>query len=317
VRCRSLLGAMIILLIAAALPGCTQREQTTAPAQLSFDTPDGAVAALIAAAEKHDTTALQGLLGPGTENLISSGDEIADRKAREAFVARYHAYHQLVGGSPNVVVLLVGEDRWPVPIPLIRSDNRWSFDGDAGAEELVLRRIGANELRTIDVMQGFVVAQMEYFASGHDGAAPGVYARKLRSEPGKHDGLYWEVAPGEPQSPAGPLLAAAATEGYANSRGPGTPYHGYLFRPLTSQGPAANDGARDYLVDGRLTGGFALLAYPATYGASGVMTFIVNQDEVIWQRDLGTDTAQAAAAVQQFDPDTRWTPIPFEQGDLP
>jgi hypothetical protein len=310
VRCQSLLSVVIVMLV-TVVPGCAkQQQQMTAPAQISFNSPDEAVAALIAAAEKHDTGALQGLLGPGTEKLISSGDVVADRKAREAFVERYHTYHELVGGSPNALVLLVGEDRWPVPIPLIRSDNRWSFDGDAGAEELVLRRIGANELHTIDVMQGFVAAQMEYFASGHDSAAPGVYARKLRSDPGKHDGLYWQVAPGEPQSPAGPLLAAAAAEGYASVQGPGTPYHGYLFRPLTSQGPSANDGPRNYLVDGRLTGGFALLAYPATYGASGVMTFIVNQDEVVWQRDLGADTAQAAAAIQQFDPDINWTPIP-------
>lgn len=312
-RNRSLIGAVIVMLVAAFL-GCAKQEKITAPSQASFNTADEAVAALITAAEKQDTGALLRLLGRGTGTLISSGDSTADRREWQAFVAQYQAYHQLVEGSPDHLVLLVGEDRWPVPIPLVRSDSRWSFDGDAGAEELVLRRIGANELRTIDVMQGFVAAQMEYFATGHDGAAPGVYAQKLRSDLGKHNGLYWDVAPGEPQSPAGPLLAAAASEGYASTHPSGTsPYHGYLFRPLTSQGHAANDGARNYLADGKLTGGFALLAYPATYAASGVMTFVVNQDEVVWQRDFGKDTSQAVAAIRQFDPDISWTPIALEQ----
>jgi hypothetical protein len=303
---------MIILLVTMAA-ACTREDKVVVPAQVAFKTPDEAVDALIAAAQTQDTDALRSLLGPGTENLISSGDSVADRKERTAFVERYRAYHQLVEGTPNNLVLLVGEDRWPVPIPLILANNQWLFDGDAAAEEMVLRRIGTNELRTIDVMQGFVAAQQEYFATVHDGTAPGVYAQKLRSQPGKHDGLYWEVTPGESPSPAGPLLAAASAEGYAKSHASSTAYHGYLFRSLTSQGPSANDGPREYLDNGRLTGGFALLAWPAKYAASGVMTFIVNQDEVVWQRDLGQNTEQAVAAMKQFDPDSSWTPIAFEQ----
>jgi hypothetical protein len=302
--------------VLGTLSGCAKRAenattQAASPssAQPSFATPEEAVTALIAAAEKADTEGVQNLLGPGTGELLSSGDPVEDKRARDAFLTRYHAYNELVAGSPNELVLMVGEDRWPLPIPLLRTGGRWSWDGEAGARELVVRRIGANELRTIDVMHGFVAAERDYAALGHDGAAAGAYAQKLRSTPGKQDGLYWEVAAGKTPSPAGPLLAAATAEGYAVKGGGSSPYHGYLFRILTSQGPDANGGARDYLGDGKLTGGFALLAYPAAYGVSGVMTFMVNQDGVVWQRDLGKDTATAAAAITQFNPDNNWTPI--------
>jgi hypothetical protein len=311
-RCR-LVAATALLLAVSTLAGCAKPAGETVPqalAQPSFATPEEAVAALVTAGEKEGVETLQTLLGPGTAEVVSSGDPVADRSAREAFLKRYQEYHELVAGGPNDLALLVGDDRWPLPIPLVRTSGRWHWDGAAGARELIVRRIGANELRTIDVMQGFVAAERDYAAAGHDGGTPGVYARRLRSTAGQHDGLYWEAASGERQSPAGPLLAAATAEGYSAQGGGGTnPYHGYLFRPLTSQGPDANGGARDYLVDGKLTGGFALLAYPDSYGTSGVMTFMVNQDGVVWQRDLGMDTAQAAAAIEQFNPDDSWTPI--------
>jgi hypothetical protein len=320
---RSWLATLAVATTVLALSSCAKPEQSAttqaavAPAtqsstQVSFATPEEAVAALIAAGEKDDTQALQNLLGPGTEDVLSSGDPVADKKAREAFLRRYHEYNELVEGSPNELVLLSGEDRWPLPIPLVRHGERWSWDGAAGARELVVRRIGANELHTIAVMHGFVAAQRDYAAVGHDGGARGAYAQKLRSTEGRQDGLYWEVATGKAQSPAGPLLAAANAEGYAVKGGGSSPYHGYLYRILTSQGPDADGGARDYLVDGKLTGGFALLAYPAEYGSSGVMTFMVNQDGVVWQRDLGKETATAAAAITQFDPDNNWTPLPPE-----
>jgi hypothetical protein len=233
--------------------------------------------------------------------------------AIQAFLARYRVKHQLVTGGPDDLVLQVGEDDWPLPIPLVRHDGRWHFDGAAGVDEVVMRRIGGNELRTIDVMEGFVAAQEDYAAEAHDGATAGVYAQKIRSDPGKHNGLYWEVAAGEPQSPAGPMLADAAAEGYTGGRGAAAPYHGYHYRMLASQGPEANGGARDYIVDGKLTGGFALLAWPATYGASGVMSFMINQDGVVWQRDLGDNTEEIAASIQQFNPDSTWTPIAPEE----
>ena len=291
---------------AANLPGAATVKTDV---QTSFATPDEAVAALVAAGEKADTTALQAMLGPDTAGLLSSGDPVQDQKERDGFLKRYAAYHELVAGDTDNLVLLVGEDRWPLPIPLVRKSGRWYWDGAAGARELVLRRIGANELRTIDVMHGFVAAENDYAAAAHDGAPRGFYTLKLRSSPGKHDGLYWESSPGQPPSPAGPVLAAANAEGYAATGSLANPYHGYLFRILTSQGPEAEGGARDYLVDGRLRNGFALLAYPSAYGANGVMTFMVNQDGVVWQRDLGAETAQAAAAIQQFNPDDRWTPL--------
>jgi len=301
---------MLMLLLTAIISGCAKSGRDTAAAPPSFGTPDEAVAALIGAVERRDVTALQSLLGPQAAGLISSGDDVADATARDTFLQRYKAYHELVAGSPKDLILLVGEDRWPLPIPIVQQGGRWMLDGRAGVEELLLRRVGANELRTISVMHGFVAAQNDYAASAHDGNSPGVFARRLRSTPGKHDGLYWEVAPGEALSPAGPLLAAASSEGYNTvTSGSHMPYHGYLYRMLGSQGPAADSGARDYLVDGQSTGGFALLAYPDSYGASGVMTFMVNQDGVIWQRDLGKDTADAAQAIQQFNPDEHWTPL--------
>jgi hypothetical protein len=317
---RNLIAAVAAALLSvSALSSCAkpaaQRQgesSASAQAQTSFATPDEAVAALVAAGQKGDTPVLQAMLGPDSAGLLSSGDAVQDQKEREGFLTRYAAHHELVAGDADNLVLLVGEDRWPLPIPLARRSGRWYWDGAAGASELVVRRIGANELRTIDVMQGFVAAENDYAASAHDGVPAGVYTRKLVSSSGKHDGLYWDRPAGEPPSPAGPGLAAANAEGYAVTGTLANPYHGYLFRILTSQGPDAEGGAREYLTDGKLANGFALLAYPSAYGVSGVMTFMVSQDGVVWQRDLGTDTAQAAAAIQQFDPDNRWTPLPPE-----
>jgi hypothetical protein len=301
--------------IALVLAACGRRTPTIQ--QQSFDTPEDAVAALVTAVEANDIGALQRLLGPGVQRLLgpgiegvlSSGDAVADRNARASFLRKFRAQNRLVAGGPDDLALHVGEDDWPLPIPLVRRDGRWRFDGAAGAQELLLRRIGSNELHTIDVMRGFVAAQEEYAASGHDGAGPGVYAQRLRSRPGKHDGLYWEVDDGERPSPAGPLLAAAVAEGYDGNELPRKAYHGYVFRMLFAQGPSANGGARDYIVDGKLIGGFALLATPALYGISGVMTFMVSQEGVVWQRDLGPHTARLAASIHAFDPDAQWTPI--------
>jgi hypothetical protein len=290
------------VLVAAA---CTRGAEEQAA--LSFETPEAAVAAFIEALESQDARELERLLGPGTEALVSSGDEISDRAAREAFLARYRDSHRLVAGGPDDLVLQVGADQWPLPIPLTRVGERWRFDGAAGADEIVTRRIGANELRTIDVLRSYVGAQEEYASRGHDGAPSGLFAQRLRSDPGTENGLYWEASGDQPPSPAGPLLAAAASEGYGGA--PGAPYHGYLYRMLSSQGPAANGGERTYLVGEQLRGGFALLAYPALYGVSGVTTFMVNHEGVVWQRDLGEKTAELARALERFDPDAQWTPL--------
>ena len=304
---RVVLGSML------AAVGCARRETDDAN-QLSFSSPDSATAALVAALEKHDVVTLRRLLGPETEGLLGTGDTASDRRDREAFLARYRVRHQLVAGGPDDVILQVGEDKWPLPVPLLRQNGRWHFDADAAAQELLARRIGANELHTIDVIRGYVEAQQEYASAGHDGDAPGIYARVLRSDPGRQNGLYWQVSAGEAPSPAGPFLAAAAAEGYkasAGANGP-APYHGYVYRMLFSQGPAAEGGGREYVVGGKLTGGFAVLAYPADYGETGIQTFIVNQDGLVWQRDLGEKTAEVAAAITRFNPDSSWTPIPAD-----
>jgi hypothetical protein len=306
-------GALRLAIVAVTLVAAScARQATDDPNQLSFTTPDSAVSALVGALEKRDLVTIRRLLGPETEGLMSSGDTARDRSDREGFLARYRARHEIVAGGPNDAMLQVGDDEWPLPVPLLRTNGRWHFDGDAAVNELLARRIGANELRTIDVMRGFVDAQKEYAAVGHDGAAAGVYARVLRSDPGRQNGLYWQVSAGEAPSPAGPFLAAASAEGYKASAdaNEAAPYHGYVYRMLFSQGPAADGGAREYVADGKLTGGFALLAYPAEYGETGFMTFMVNQDGLVWQRNFGPKTPDVAAAITRFNPDSTWTPIP-------
>lgn len=300
-------AAALVTLVAFA-SACSQREQSAAEERY-FSTPEQAVAALITALERNDMARIDRLLG--VQGLLSSGDEVADNATRERFLRRYRERNELVAGGPNDLVLQVGEDPWPMPIPLVRRAGRWSFDGPAGAEELVLRRIGRNELRTILVMRGFVEAQREYASASRDGADAGIYAQRVSSAPGKHDGLYWPTNPGEAPSPLGPLIAAATEEGYTGTNPSGT-YHGYRYRMLFAQGPSAPGGARDYMVDGKLKDGFVLLAYPEKYGISGIMTFMVNQDGIVWQSDLGEQTAERAASMRAFDPDRNWTPMPHE-----
>jgi hypothetical protein len=308
-----------ILLALLACFGCTRKEPPAAKAagiragQKSFESADAAVGALVDAVRKSDQAELAAILGPGSEGVLDSGDAIADSTARVAFLAKYEEKHVLAEGGPDDLVLTVGTDDWPFPIPIVRREGKWILDGAAGAEEIVKRRIGGNELRTIDVMHGFVGAQEEYASASHDGVPAGTYARAIRSTAGKQDGLYWDAAKGMPESPAGPFLADATAEGYEGAAARGEPYHGYRFKPLTAQGDDAEGGARDYVVDGRLSGGFGLVAWPASYGTSGVMTFVVNQDGIVWQKDLGDQTETVAGAMTVYDPDSTWTPIPAEQ----
>jgi len=306
---RVIKAATILAMLTFAC-ACAKREQPApAPDDRHFSTPEQAVSALVTALENNEIARVERLLG--TSGLLSSGDEIADGAARERFLARFRERNELVAGGPDDLVLQVGQDPWPLPIPLIRRDGIWSFDGPAGAEELVLRRIGRNELRAIRVMHGYVEAQQEYASTGHDGVDAGIYAQRVNSTPGKQDGLYWPTVTGESPSPLGPLIAAAAAEGYTGTNPSGT-YHGYHYRLLLAQGAAAPDGAREYLVDGKLQEGYALVAYPEKYGVSGIMTFIINQQGVVWQSDLGEQTTERAAAMRAFDPDAGWVPIPPE-----
>jgi hypothetical protein len=276
---------------------------------LSFATPEAAVDAFITALEQDDTTALAALLGPGSADVLSSGDAVQDGSNRAAFLARYKRKHSL-SGDGDQRTLVVGNQEWPFPIPVVESDGRWYLNGEEGAEELVYRRIGANELGAIAVCNGLVGAQRDYAAQGHDGDAAGIYALKLISDAGMQNGLYWPTAEGEAPSPAGQFIARAAEEGYR--RGTRVPYHGYFYRLLYEQGSAAEGGALDYFSDGLMTKGFAIIAWPAEYEVSGVMTFIVNQDGVVFQKDLGDETTSAANGIDTFDPDSSWAAVTDE-----
>jgi hypothetical protein len=297
-------GSIAILLVAGAVLGACAKEPGNQNHE-SFATPEAAVEALVAAVEKNDLAAVQRILGPGAEEVLSSGDAVQDKTDRADFVTAYRARHALAEDGADQRTLTVGENDWPMPIPVVRKDGKWYLDGQAGADEIVYRRIGENELGAIAVCRGFVSAQTEYAAEGRDGDPAGIYALKLISDEGLHNGLYWPAIEGEADSPAGPFVASAASEGYRRGASR-TPYHGYYYRMLYRQGANAKGGAREYFKDGLLTEGFALVAWPADYETSGVMTFLVNQDGVVYQKDLGEDTDTAVAAIDTFDPDSSW-----------
>jgi len=270
--------------------------------QKTFGTPGEAVKALMAAVESNNQDDLLAIFGEDGKDLVSSGDEVQDKNSRAGFVKSYKTKHAIVAEDANTRVLQVGPKNWELPIPIVLADGKWHFDTAAGKQELIYRRIGDNELGAIAVCRGAIASQLDYAAVGHDGLPAGIYAQKLRSDPGKHNGLYWEVAEGEDPSPAGPFLAQAAEEGYEK----GDPYHGYYYRGLKAQGTAAKGGAKSYLVDGVLKGGVALVAYPAQYKSSGVMTFIINQAGIVYQKDLGENTADVAKAMSEYNPDSSW-----------
>jgi hypothetical protein len=265
-----------------------------------FETPDEAVQSLIDAIRKGDTKSMVSVLGPTSGPLVTSGDPVEDRRAREAFLRAYDAAHRLEAGGGKIV-LYVGADNFPFPIPVVPDGASWRFDTAAGREEILNRRIGRNELNAIQVCLAYVDAQREYYARARKQGEVHEYAQRLGSAPGKQDGLYWEAKPGEQASPFGPLVAKARAEGYV-ARGTQSPYHGYFYRILTGQGPDAADGASDYVAAGHMIGGFGLVAFPAQYGASGVMTFIVNHDGLVYEKDLGPNTATLARQMKLFDP---------------
>jgi len=292
----------------AGMCGSAPALSASAPAPETFGSPEQAVAALIAAARPNDAPELIRIFGPAGRELVSSGDGVADRDARARFVARYAAQSQILRDSANKATLVVGAEEWPFPIPLMRERGLWHFDSAAGAQEILDRRIGRNELNAMEVCRNYVRAQREYAADLEAEKLAAEYAQKIVSSPDRHDGLYWPTGPGEKLSPIGPQMAHARAEGYGTteSGGPPKPYHGYYYRIMMRQGPSAPGGARDYLAGGHMTGGFALIAFPAKYGNSGVMTFSVNQAGIVFQKDLGPDTASIAGAVTAFDPDRTW-----------
>ncbi|MGH7726934.1 MAG: DUF2950 domain-containing protein [Candidatus Eiseniibacteriota bacterium] len=297
----------IALIAIITLTGCSGSGGGSG-AHESFATPEAAVDALVAALEAHDRERSATLFGPGSEDLISTGDPVQDGSDRDAFLDAYRAKHSLVEDGADKRTLIVGEQDWPLPVPIVQRGGRWYFDGKAGTDEIAFRRIGRNELGAIAVAHGFVDAQKEYASTGHDGDPAGIYALKLMSDEGRQNGLYWPTAGDEPPSPAGPFVGDAAAEGYRAVQG--MAYHGYRYRMLYRQGSNARGGAREYFTNGVLTKGFALVAWPSDPGNSGVMTFIVNQDDVVYQKDLGEETDAVVAAMTSFDPDNTWKAVP-------
>ena len=298
---RLLLAVLVSLLVVTGA-------RAAAPAQRSFATPDDAVDALVKQAVKaSDRHAMLATLG-NVDEWLSSGDATADKAAAARFVSDYDEKHTIVRNGDRAT-LTIGNEDFPFAFPLVQSGEQWRFDTASGKEELLARRIGGNELSSIKVLQAIVDAEQEYASADRTGDGVVAYAQRIASTPGKRDGLYWPVKAGEPQSPLGVLAAQAADEGYKQREQPPTPYHGYFYRMLKGQGTNAESGAFDYVVRGRGIAGFAVVAYPAKYGNSGIMTFIVNQDGKIYQTDLGSDTKTKAEAMQRFDPGKAWSVV--------
>jgi hypothetical protein len=276
--------------------------------QKTFASPAEAVHALVKAAEDGNQDEMLAVLGDDGKELVYSGDSVQDKTGMEKFVKSYKTKHALVTEDDKTRILQVGANDWPMPIPIVNDGGKWRFDTAAGKEELLYRRIGRNELGAIAACRGYIDAQKDYASEGHDGLPAGIYAQRLMSSTGKHDGLYWETAEDEPTSPAGPFLAEAGGQGYEGEGlgGKSQPYHGYLYRILKAQGAAAKGGAKNYLSDGNLSSGIALVAYPAEYKVSGVITFIINQDGVVYEKDLGEKTAEMAGTMTEYNPDSGW-----------
>ena len=279
---------------------------TSKVAPQKFDSPEAAADALLNAAKTSDNKALWAVFGSGAEGVIGSGDPVADQNTRDDFVTSYGAKHSIERDGDTKAVLVYGDDDFPFPVPIVKHGDKWSFDVEAGKEEILARRVGRNELAAIQVCLAYVDAQREYASVDRNNDGLFEYAQKLISSPGQHDGLYWPTQDGEPPSPVGELVANARSEGYSIKGGGREPYHGYLYKSLKRQGKNAPGGAYDYIVRGHQIGGYALVAYPAQYRNSGIMTFVVNHDGAVYSKDLGPNTAKVASAMTSFDPDKTW-----------
>jgi hypothetical protein len=322
-RTTRILPVLAIAFLAVAMPGCNNtitkatkpsaEQAKAAPPQRTFASPEDALQALVAAMRAHDTQQLEAIFGPDNDDLVFSGDAIDDQIAQDRFLKAYDEKHQLVADDERNAsfTVVVGNDQWPLPIPIVKDESgrAWIFDADIGGDEVITRRIGRNELTVIEVCKAIGDAQREYAQRDPNHDAIPEYARKFFSDPGKTNGLYWPTTEGEKESPLGELVAEAQGEGYPApppSTGEPQPYHGYLYRILTAQGKDAPGGARDYVVNGKFIGGFAIVAWPADYGSSGIMTFITNYDGEVYQKDLGEDTAKLASAMIDYNPDPTW-----------
>ena len=294
----------VLLFISASAPDSRAAEV----GQTRFTSPDEAVEALVAATRADDLKTMLAILGPGSKDVISSGDSVADNANRDKFVASYEQKHTLEAGKAGSMILHIGTDDWSMPIPIVRRGNSWGFDIEKGKREILNRRIGRNELRVIDLIDAYVDAQHEYASSDCRESGTVEFAQRFISSPGSHDGLYWEAREGEPQSPLGPLIAQAAKEGY-RAEDNLSPFHGYFFKILKGQGKHAKGGPYKYVVKEKMILGFALVAYPAEYGNSGVMTFVVNQEGTIFEKNLGKNSRRLAEAITVYNPDKSWKKV--------
>jgi hypothetical protein len=289
-----------LVAVAILVAGCfSPPSMAQQPGQKTFSSPEDASQALVTAAQNNDEKAMLDILGADGKQIVSSGDDVEDAESRVNFARKYQEMHRLVKEPDGSTALYIGAENWPTPIPLVNKGKAWYFDTEVGKKEILYRRIGRNEMSTIRVCQELVAAQKEYSAEHTE------YARKVFSDEGQHDGLYWKA--GGELSPIGPLVAAAVTQSLARSRDSApTPYRGYYYRMLTSQGKNAPGGSKSYIVNGKMTGGFAFVAYPAEYRSSGVMTFLVSEDGVVYQRDLGKKTEGLAKAMKEYNPNPSW-----------
>lgn len=298
--------AFALLTLLGVTPNARAADAAAANAQQTFATPEDAANAFVAALDAGTDAGYRALFGPEIDRLAQS-DRTAGEEDQERLREAAKESLVLQPAGDGAVTLVLGAKRWPLPIPLVRKDGSWRFDTPAGIDELLSRRIGANELAAIDLARTYVAAQRAFASEDRDGDDVPEYARSFASAPGKHNGLYWESAPGEPQSPFGPFVAAAGD--YAKDRKPGDPFKGYYYRVLERQGPHAAGGAHGYVINGHMIAGFALVAFPADYGRSGIMTFVVGPQGKVFEKDLGPKTAQLAAAMTAYDPDASWKPV--------
>jgi len=302
-----LLGVMFVIGITTAMAAEGPSVAKQQPQGKAFTSPEEAVKALVDACKRNDTEGLLAIFGPEGKDIVSSGDEVADKAQQARFVENYEAKNRLEQKTPETTILCVGKDDFPIPVPIVKKGEKWYFDAAAGKEEILNRRIGRNELSVIESMHAYVDGQREYAArKDRGGDALVEYAQKFRSDEGKKNGLYWPAKEGEEMSPLGPLVAQAIKEGYQKKKDAPTPYHGYYYKIIKAQGKNAPGGKYDYVVNGKMILGFALVAWPAEYGNSGIMTFIVNQDNIVYQKALGPETAKIAGALKTYDPDKTW-----------
>ena len=298
--------AVVFACLGLAAASCSR----ATPAPRTFATPEEAVKTLSDVVKAGKIDELLAIFGPDGQELVDSSDPATARRNREVFTVAVAERWRLIDQGTNTKVLVIGNEEWPFPVSLVRAANGWHFDTAAGKEEVIARRIGRNELAAMQICRTYLAAQRLYARQGHDGKPAGLYATTFRSDPGKQNGLYWPAGRGQKSSPLGDLVAQAAEEGRRLSAdGQPSPFHGYYFKILTAQGAAATGGAKNYVAAGEMSGGFALVAWPAQYDVTGVMTFIVNQDGVLYEKDLGPETAAAAKTMALYDPDPSWAKV--------